>query len=151
MIFNHKPLCNHFNVAVQTMAARLFPTGFDTSLDAPSTLADLTDHIAKTGRMLVYSGHSDQTIFDCEATNHAFRAWHDWCHWKFQLPFNAEGEAAACKVQQGHLATVYGADHWMLPKWNRILDAEINGQLEYAAKHGDFPTNQAAFVAKAIR
>jgi hypothetical protein len=36
-------------------------------------------------------------------------------------------------------------------KWNRILDAEINGQLQYAAKPGDFPTNQAAFVAKAIR
>lgn len=144
---NAAPLSRSLNVAILSIAGRLFPTGFDTSLtDAPDTLEKLTNHVKTTGRMLVYAGHSDATIFDCEHVNHAFRAWHDWCHVKGQFEFNAKGEEQAFEMQCNHLRTVYGADHPDIDEWIAILDAEINGQLQHAAVHGDFPQDQMAFV-----
>lgn len=147
VFFVAEPLSRSLNVAILSIAGRLFPTGFDTALTgAPDTLEKLNAHIERTGRMLVYSGHSDATIFDCENVNHAFRAWHDWCHWKGQFAFDAQGEKQAFEMQCDHLRKVYGEDHPELSHWVAILDAEINGQVQHSAVHGHFPHDQKAFV-----
>jgi hypothetical protein len=144
----NKPLDLGFNIAVRTIAARLFPCGFDITADesaAPSTLEALQAHIEATGRMLVWSGASDHTIFACPETNWAFRAWHDWAHWRYALPFDLAGERAVCEVQKANLATVYPGRP-SLPLWGRILDLEITAQAEHFTTTGSFPIDQVAFT-----
>jgi hypothetical protein len=142
-----------FNVAVRTIAARLFPTGFDVTPDegkAPATLAALRHEVAKTGRMLVWSGGSERTIFGCADTNHHFRAWHDWCHLKHGLEFTLEGERAAAHVQAQHLIQRYGVGHTDLHRWLRILYAEVIAQAEHFEYWREFPNNQKGFTARAM-
>lgn len=147
-----QPFNKGFNVAVQTIANRLFPTGFDVSKDAPSTLQELNEHIAKTGRMLVSSEFSDHTVFACNETNYAFRAWHDWCHWKGQFPFTYLGELDAYEMQVSHLHERYGATNSdgsinrQVMEWEILMDAEVCGQALYFEQHKEFPTDQREFV-----
>lgn len=142
----------HFNIAVMTIARRLFPGGWDVAEDAPGSLEELTQHIADTGRMLVWSGGSDATIFGDAEHNYAFRAWHDWHHWKWQLPFTLEGEAAVCDLQKDDLDIVYGlpvtpGERFRRSMHYRLIDCEINGKLKYSKMHGgEFPVDQIAFA-----
>ncbi len=135
-----------FNVAVNHIASQLFPCGFDVSANAPDTFEKLAAHVQETGRMLVWNGASEHTIFGDDETNFAFRAWHDFCHVKGGFPFTPEGEAKAAAMQIEHIRAVYGytpeSDYMA-----RLIDAEVNGQVGYATMHNDeFPSNQAAFV-----
>ena len=139
------PLDRGFNVAVNHIASRLFPRGFDVAADAPETFEALKAHVAETRRMKVWNGASERTIFADPETNYAFRAWHDWCHLAGGFEFTPEGEAAAVALQQEHIRTLYGETE-QAKYWVRILDAEVNGQLQYAAEHGDFPADQFSFV-----
>lgn len=77
------------------MAKKFFPTGFDVSDNAPNTYEDLVKHYHETGRMTVWSGGSDKTIFGDEKSNYAFRAWHDLCHLRGGHNFTPEGERGA--------------------------------------------------------
>lgn len=144
-----KPYCLSFNIAVRTIAARLFPCGYDVAEVAPESLEELTAHIAATGRMLVFSGASDSTIYTCRETNYAFRAWHDWCHWKGSHPFTIAGERAVMEMQRDHLRTVYG-NHPDLPLWDAILEAEIIAQAERHESTGAFPMDQRTFVEELV-
>jgi hypothetical protein len=135
-----------FNVAVLQIAARLFPTGFDVSDTAPDTFDKLKSHVEQTGRMLVWNGASDATIFGDPEVNYAFRAWHDWCHLAGNHPFTPEGERGAANLQIQHIREIYGytAD---ANEMVRLIDAEVNGQVTYHEHHnGDFPADQVAFV-----
>lgn len=98
----------HFNAAVLTICSRVLPGGYDVSDAAPETYEELIAHLDAGGRMLVYSGGSEQTIYGDPEVNFAFRAWHDWCHWQGRYDFSHEGEHAACAMQGEHLVTVYG-------------------------------------------
>lgn len=132
--------------AVVAMARAKFPQGFDAREDAPDTFDNLCALLDAGKRMVVYSGASDATIFGSPLVNWHFRAWHDWHHWQGRLPFTPEGEAAACNRQVADLFAAYGAGP-RVRLWARILDAEVNGQLRYAAAHGgNFPCDQRAFV-----
>jgi hypothetical protein len=55
----------------------LFPTGYDVSDDAPSTFRGLCKHLDSGGRMTVYRGGSEATIFADNEVNYAFRAFLD--------------------------------------------------------------------------
>jgi hypothetical protein len=140
------PLSIRFNVAVLAIAAKLFPAGFDVASDAPDTFEKLASHVEKTGRMLVWNGASDNTIFGDAEVNYAFRAWHDWCHLSGGCEFTPEGEMNAALIQIDHIRSVYGytpdADNMVLLVW-----AEVVGQVQYHEHHdGQFPTDQMAFV-----
>lgn len=142
---NTKPLDRAFNVAVNHIASRLFPTGYDVADEAPSTLEELTDHLSRTGRMLVWKGASDDTIFADPETNWAFRAWHDYHHAKHQLAFDRDGETEVAKHQMRDIMALYGTGE-IAERFCRILHAEIVGMLDYQDMHGDFPADQRAFV-----
>lgn len=139
------PLDRGLNVAILHIASRLFPTGFDVAAEAPETYEALCAHLEKGGRMLVWSGGSDATIYADAEVNHAFRAWHDWCHFTGGHDFSPEGEAAAMRMQQDHLRLLYG-DSPEVRRWFAILEAEIVGQAAYYAMWGRFPEDQRAFV-----
>lgn len=141
----NNPLSRGFNVAVQTITRRIFPCGYDVSDNAPEDYDSLLSHHKKTGRVLVWSGASDQTIFACRETNYSFRAWHDSKHILRKLPFTQAGECAAMKAQQSDICALYDgpqADYYYV-----ILDAEIMGQFHYNAARGGFPVDQMGFVS----
>jgi hypothetical protein len=133
------------NAAISHIASQLFPSGFDANDEAPTTLAELNKAF-NSRCYVVWRGASDATIFGDREVNWAFRAWHDFTHWRNNLPFTPDGEREAYKRQCDDLVTLYG-DSDLTRHWRRILDTEINGQLRYAAEHaGAFPTNQKAFT-----
>jgi len=140
------PLDIHFNAAVLTICSRVLPGGYDVSDEAPETYEELIAHLDAGRRMLVYSGGSERTIYGDPEVNFAFRAWHDWCHWRGRHDFSMKGERAACAMQGEHLVTLYGESP-QTRVWRRILQAEIIGQRDYFDRHGTFPVDQRAFVA----
>lgn len=145
-----KPYCLSFNIAIHSICARLFPCGYDVAEIAPNNLQDLTAHIERTGRMVVWSGAADSTIYADAETNYAFRAWHDWCHWKGQHEFTLAGERAVLEMQREHLRTVYGRSHPDFELWSAILEAEIIAQATIHAESGEFPQDQRRFVEDLI-
>lgn len=141
----NNPLDRGLNVAILHIASRLFPTGFDVGANAPETFEAINEHIARTGRMLVWNGASENTIYDDAEVNYAFRAWHDWCHWFGHFDFSLGGERLAAEMQKAHLRSLYvGCKE--LTRWEAIIDAEVNGQAAYAEYWGIFPNHQRAFV-----
>ena len=146
------PLDRAFNIAVNHMAARVCPTGFDVTMDeaaAPNTLDRLLRHIERTGRILVWGGCCDATIFAWGETNAAFRAWHDWTHYILRAPFDLPGERAVCARQQADLALIYPG-HPNLPLWHRLLEIEIVGQAVYLTATGSFPADQREFAHRML-
>lgn len=141
----NQPLSRGFNVAVNTVARRLLPCGFDVAADSPTTHKALVSHYRATGRVLVWSGASEKTVFACRETNYAFRAWHDSKHILFGLPFTMEGEATVMRLQQRDIHALY--DGTRADLFCAILEGEIIGQGEYNVIRGGYPVNQLAFVA----
>lgn len=139
-----KPLFPSLNVATLHMANRTNPRGWNVSADAPSTLAELKRRAKRDGRITVSSLHSDMTIYGDPEVNFAARAWHDACHILAGAPFNDEGERAVAELQKQQLRAVYGEASSRL--FCAIVDAEVIGQLDYKATHGEFPRDQRAFV-----
>lgn len=139
-----------FNRAVLDITTRYLPHGFEVSISAPSTYAALKAHVARTGRLVVYGGASDQTIYGDPAVNHAFRAWHDVCHLLGNHDTSLAGEAATCRQQMHQLLQIYG-DTPRTRHWQMIVEAEIIGQAQHFERHGRFPLDQAGFVMAYLR
>lgn len=140
----------HFNVAVLTLCKRLLPAGYDVAGDAPATYEELIARLDAGHRMLVYSGGAERTIYGDPEVNYAFRAWHDWCHWRGRCDFSLSGERATCAMQSEQLVALYG-EFTQTRWWRRILFAEVIGQREYFDRHGVFPDDQRAFVENYLR
>jgi hypothetical protein len=101
------PLSIPFNIAVLHIAAKVLPCGFDVSPIAPRTFDSLVAHYDKTGRVLVWNGASDKTIFADAEVTFAFRAWRDSKFITARLPFTAEGEKAALELQKMDIRALY--------------------------------------------
>lgn len=145
----NKPLSLSLNIAMATICSRLFPCGFDVAETAPSSLAELNACVAETGRITVWNGASDRTVYGSTEHNFMFRAWHDWCHWKAQSEFTLAGERDALAMQLNHLATVYPS-HPDSKLWEVILEAEVIGQATYHEETGEFPIDQLAFTTSLV-
>lgn len=143
---NTSPLMSAFNAAVLHIASRLFPLGYDVSPDGPSTYNELVYSKWKTGRMVVWSGASDHTIFADREVNWAFRAWHDHCHMRGPYPFTKEGEREVLAEQIRDIRKLYG--YGEIPDaMCDLLRAEVIGQSQYCDAHnGLFPADQMAFA-----
>lgn len=144
-----EPLDRSFNIAVLAMARRLLPCGFDVSDDAPDTYAKLRRHAEKTGRIMVWSGASDRTIFADPEVNYAFRAWHDLRHYTGRNDFSHYGEYCTYQAQYVDLQRMHGRE--TAKRWRAILHAEVMGMLQYKERWLDFPSDQRAFVEACLR
>jgi hypothetical protein len=147
-----RPIDTGLNIAASVIAARLFPMGYDVEpVGAPESLEGLNTLLGQPGspaphaRMAVWSGGSDATIFASREINYAFRAWHDWTHWRYQLPFTFEGECAAAFVQVAHLWRVYGRNSDTRAQAALLL-CEVIGQGAWNEAHGGFLADQVAFT-----
>ena len=138
-----EPLDRGFNAAILSIAAELFPDGFDVSPDAPGTYKALKGHLDAGKRLVVYDGGSEGTIYVDPAVNHAFRAWHDYSHWKGEHDFSLEGECAVFEMQRRHLLYLYG-DSAQTRRW--ILRAEVIGQRLFYERYKRFVDDQRGFI-----
>jgi len=93
------------NAAVAHIAYSLAPS-FRVAADAPHTYKELKQQIEGQGIVVVSSAASEQTIYGNSEINYAFRAWHDWCHWRGGHEFSLEGERAVARMQCAHLITL---------------------------------------------
>ncbi len=139
-----------FNIAVLQACNRVLPNGFDVSEQAPDSYESLLSHYRETGRIQVWNGASDHTIYGDREINYAFRAWHDSRHIVGNHDFTFEGESAVCAMQVSDLLSIYGAcDNFY--KFERLLIAEIVGQALFFEARGEFPADQYAFTSTYIR
>lgn len=138
------PLSVPFNVAVLHIASKVLPCGYDVSPIAPQDFDSLVAHYEATGRVLVWNGASDKTIFAYPEVNFAFRAWHDSKHIVGGFPFDRAGELAALEMQILDIRAIY--DGATADLFCDILTAEIMGQFSYKERHGGFPVDQIGFA-----
>lgn len=103
------------------------------------------------GVLTINVNHSDDTIFGEASTNWRFRAWHDSQHIEANVDFSAEGERIAAAFQQSQVAALIGPSMRDKQRWIALIDAEVNGQLEYYLAHNSFPVNQRTFVVEYLR
>jgi hypothetical protein len=140
-----KPLEPALNAAIILMTHRLLPAGYRVAEEAPSTYEAIASHLDSGNQMVVYSGGSENTIYEDRQVNYAFRAWHDWCHWTGKVALDMEGEVEACQMQCHQLYDVFGFNAQTF-RWSTIIKAEVIGQATYYERYQRFPTNQRMFV-----
>jgi len=140
-----QPLDPDLNNAIRTIASRVLPRGFCASDRAPSTLEELTAHVEANNHFAVWNGASGRSIYGDPATNYAFRAWHDWCHYIGGLPFDMTGEERVCSMQVRQLFIEHGNTP-LTRYWQKIIEAEVIGQNKFAHIHKRFPDDQMGFV-----
>lgn len=95
--------------------------------------------------MLIWTGASENTIFECQETNLHFRNWHDFHHVTKNLPFNTEGEKAVALLQCEDIRKVYGVND-VTDSWCKLVMCEVVGQIEYAEHNGFYVSPQNAFT-----
>lgn len=125
------PMIPAFNNACNLIASKIFPLGFDMRHAAPNTYRDLCRALNEFGRMEIWDGDREQTCFAHTETWRAFRAWHDWCHYRFDGHFTLLGEHKVLHIQAGQLMRLYGrADD--VRDWIALMFCNILGPLEDA-------------------
>lgn len=153
-----QPIDINFNKAVQEMARRLHPDGYDLSANAPETLEGVTKYYQQHGRFCIFNGASEKTIFGCNKTNYDFRAWHDYHHLQMQAPFTLEGEIQVMEAQQRDIINLCGDASLPFTQqpervkfWCKLLDIEVKGQVEFYLKNGYFIEDQMQFTKEKLR
>lgn len=108
---------------------------------APETLSDVISTYQLTGRLVVWSGASENTIFGSREANWLFRAWHDYEHIRTMGEFNQLGETMTCLKQMSQVGSIFA----------EIVKIEVIGQLKYQSQYGTFPANQFEFFKKQLK
>lgn len=98
------------------------------------------------GVLTININHSDNTIFGEPSTNWLFRAWHDSQHIEANVDFSSDGERIAASFQQSQIVMLQGPSMEDKRRWIALVDAEVNGQLDYFLSHGEFVRDQREFV-----
>ncbi len=109
---------------------------------APETLADVVSHYNASGKVKVWAGASEGTVWGPAAGNWLFRGWHDYCHILSLGTFDAAGEALVTQVQKSQSESSF---------MHKALRIEIMGQLQYQIKTGQFPVDQLAFFINSLK
>jgi len=108
--------------------------------DIQSTFENHKKIYRKTGKIHIWTGASENTIFGNEKINHYFRAWHDYIHLNYNLGYSITEESIVCNIQKDQLP-----QNWYFEK--ELINAEIIGQSHYFYMNNDFVKNQRLFTA----
>ncbi len=127
-------------------AILLLAPEFEARDDAPATFAELLS-IEGRARLPAWRGASDRCIYGAPEINFAFRAWHDAVHLAGRFDFSPAGERRTCQEQIRQFYYKFPAAPAAVAA---LLDVEINGQVEYFVRRGQFPVDQARFVAERL-
>ena len=145
------PLYFPFDLAVLQIAKKLMPSGFDLTANdnTVNSLAKITEIYKQTGRVKVWQGASDDTIFCHTKVNFAFRAWRDYVHIINQYSFTQEGELATCKEQQRHVSFHCSQEQACII--NRLLYIEVVEQVKEYYKTGAHVIDQRQFTLDKLK
>ena len=92
----------------------------------------------KTGKIHIWNGSSENSIYGNSETNIKFRAWHDYTHMTNELGYTFDDESIVAKIQAAFLP---------IESDKKLLLADVIGQGEYFNNFGEFPIDQRRFVA----
>lgn len=124
---------NGLNDSMKQAATKgLGGTCFDVSEAAPSRIEDVRQAFAETGRIIVWSGGSDTTIYQDSQTNFLFRAWHDLMHVRIGAGFDLQGETRTALSQMSQVGTLLA----------QIIRIEVIQQAVYYFETGGFIADQ---------
>lgn len=118
---------------------------YDIMDEAPRTDVEVIRHYRETGRLAVWAGASDGTIYGPREANWMYRAWHDWCHVssgvcnRMHGPLGCFEPAAEQDVTAFQIRTL-GTD------FAEVVKADTAGQTAYYGLHGGYVDHQGGFV-----
>jgi hypothetical protein len=119
-----------------------------TILAPKHTVADVApesfESLSRAGKLVVWAGASEGTVYGDALVNYAFRAWHDSLHLKLQAPFTLQGETVVA-LEQARILGLHSRT------WASLVMAEVLGQASYLAETGMFPKDQVRFTLDAMR
>jgi hypothetical protein len=139
------PLSPELNSCVVSICNECWPNGFDLSLtDAPNTFKELKREFEQRGKITVFSGNSDDSIYADASINQMARAWHDWAHIQANADFSVEGEGKTCELQCQQISARLGDER--AESIIRVLRADVIGQSLYYEKHRKYVRRQKEFV-----
>lgn len=98
----------------------------------------------ETGKIHVWTGASDNTIFADPKVNHYFRAWHDYIHVTQNYGYDFIGESIVADIQRQQLPK-----EWIFER--ELVMCEVVGQAQYNMIQGDFVNNQRQFTMDYLR
>ena len=93
----------------------------------------------ETGKIHIWTGCSENSVFGSSRVNHIFRAWHDYTHIVNGLGYSITEEAIVCDIQKDQLPK-----DWYFEK--DLVDCEIRGQAHYFFINNRFITDQRRFT-----
>jgi len=124
-----EPLNAALNYAVNTIADRVFPFGYNVRPNAPNTYDECCEEFRTTGQISIWDGDYTNTGFGDTETWRNFRAWHDFVHVRHQFPFDMPGEYAAATFQSFQIYKILGRDDIAIDAVAQLW-AELIGPLE---------------------
>lgn len=107
--------------------------------DIEGTFEKHKQRYKETGKIHIWTGASDCTIFGEAEINHKFRAWHDFIHIQQNKGYDFIGETFVCEIQKSMLPL-----DWHLER--ELIQIEIVGQALYFMESGTFLNNQRDFT-----
>lgn len=105
---------------------------------APNAIESLINSTS----LVVWSGESNNTIFNDPAVNHAFRALHDALHLKTGLDFSPQAEIELGRIQ----ASQYDSD-----LIRELVFCEVSLQAAYHLENGVFVPDQRSFTENYLK
>jgi hypothetical protein len=144
--YQPKILDSEFNAFVLKMAESIPYVLVDWDY---ASFEDMAADYESRGHICINTANSEGTIFGDPAINWAFRAWHDYAHIIENAPFDEVGERQAARQQCNHAWIDYyrgNITYAQYQRFSRIIDCEVNGQVQYYLKHNAFPPDQMAFA-----
>lgn len=110
-----------------------------TDMTPKQAFDQMKHHYKTTGKIVIWMGESDNTIFGEPKLNHIFRAWHDFIHVTYNQDFGFAGESMVGTIQIHQLPS-----DWLFEK--ELLTSEILGQNQYYRQHKEFVKDQRKFA-----
>lgn len=107
--------------------------------DLEGTLKRHIERFRETGKIHVWNGASDNTIFGDATVNTYFRCWHDYIHITSGYGYDLFGETMTMEAQRSMLPS-----DWKFER--ELIYSEIVGQALYFQHYGYFLADQRQFT-----
>ena len=127
-------LLNYINNKILKDASKL---SYIVKSSAPSTEVELFN----SPTLVIWSGASDNTVFQDAKVNYAFRALHDQLHLETRFDFSPQAEIELGRIQASQYDGIL-AD---------LIYCEVSLQAEYYLKNGVFVPDQVQFTKEKVK
>lgn len=126
--------------------------------DAPDTWDDLRmahgaalidQAVTGVGKLPIYDGHTDKTIYTTADANIMGRFWHDMTHLRLNQDFTRRGETTVARSQLEdavRMGQELGIPFGRVAQAARLIYLDVVAQVTYAERFGTFPDDQEAFI-----